>query len=111
MELSKLSTKCRKCPFKDRCNGKELMAVAYIKPSKQELVMPSRTGIQGTAQTGLMTTTNIDIAVDTRIDNREVINATKEIIDKRLRNEFTKQFDINENNGVMLNGIKALSTK
>ena len=30
MDLSRLSAKCRKCPYKDTCDHKEMEALAYL---------------------------------------------------------------------------------
>lgn len=32
MGLSRLSEKCRKCPFVNKCNHKEMEALAYLEP-------------------------------------------------------------------------------
>ena len=40
--LSRLSKKCRECPFKDKCNKKRMEAEAYLpKPMAASAVMPS----------------------------------------------------------------------
>ena len=40
--LSRLSKKCRECPFKDECNKKRMEAEAYLpKPMAASAVMPS----------------------------------------------------------------------
>lgn len=40
--LSRLSKKCRECPFKDKCNKKRMEAEGYLpKPMAASAVMPS----------------------------------------------------------------------
>lgn len=33
MDLSKLSEKCRKCPFLEKCEHKQMEAVGYLEPA------------------------------------------------------------------------------
>lgn len=36
MGLSRLSAKCRACPYRDKCNHKEMEALAYLEPVKAD---------------------------------------------------------------------------
>lgn len=40
MGLSKLSQKCRECPFVSKCDNKRMEALAYLKPATQDVTQP-----------------------------------------------------------------------
>ena len=40
MSLSKLAPECEVCPYKDTCKNKRMVAVGFLKPSSEKLLMP-----------------------------------------------------------------------
>ena len=86
MGLSKLSEKCRKCPFVDTCNHKRMEALAYLPEPQIAMNAAQSAGIDA-AQPLLRETMTIHIA------GKPVV-VYKDEIEKQLYNHLYSHFGL-----------------
>lgn len=80
MGLSRLSAKCRACPFVDKCEHKEMEALAYLEPAAMPVAME--------ATQPLLIPHNYR---DVKIDANTTITIDLEELKEQMEQEFYKQ--------------------
>lgn len=80
MGLSRLSAKCSECPFADKCEHKEMEALAYLEPAAMPAAMEA---IQP-----LLVPHNY---CDVKIDANTTITIDLEELKEQMEKEFYKQ--------------------
>lgn len=80
MGLSRLSSKCRECPFMEKCGNKRMKALAYLKPA----AMPAAMEV---SQPLLVPHDYRDV----KIDANTTITIDLEGLKEQMKKEFYKQ--------------------
>lgn len=91
--LSRLSKKCRECPFKDKCNKKRTEAEAYLpKPMAASAVMPS------VSEMAAPMAVKHDFR-NIKIDAETTITIDLEELKKQMKRDFYKSVGLGINYG------------